>query len=92
MTTMMELLRHETGNLRLMYWNMDVPVLLANLEAHCTGNGTLLPSQRDALAWAIQTKLREEADRASRAARGADEAGGHGEAVAPGWLPPGWLP
>jgi len=61
--------------------------LLAAMENHIRGVCPLGCVDRDALAWAIQAKLRAEAEHVSRAASNADEAGGHGEAVAPGWYP-----
>jgi len=86
MGTVMELARDEAEWFRRMYMEMSLPALMERLEQHRKGM-TLLPSSRDALAWVIQAKLRAEAEHASRAASNADEAGGHGEAVAPGWYP-----
>jgi hypothetical protein len=61
--------------------------LLAAMENHIRGVCPLGCVDRDALAWAIQVLGGVERAKLHVAARAADEAGGHGEAVAPGWYP-----
>ena len=66
--------------------------LLDAMEKHRLNVCPLGWIDRDALAWAIQVLAGVERAKAEVAARGADESGGHGEAPAAGWLPPGWMP